>query len=238
MSIATRPEQAYRSDSTSRGGEDRPISVRVLVVDDHPVVRAGLRWLLEGDDRLSVVGEASTAHDAVLEARALQPDVVVLDVHLAAGDGISAIPALLHERPQTRILVFSSHSDPSLLRAAFAAGASGYLVKDAAEGELLTAIHEIAGGGRYVHPSLGAQLVAAEEEEAAAKTQAAPLSPREREVLRLLALGHTNQEIARILVISVRTVETHRTRIMRKLGVETRAALVGYALSEGVIQAS
>jgi two-component system, NarL family, response regulator NreC len=200
-------------------------------------VRAGLRWLLDGDDRVSVVGEASTARDAVIEARALRPDVVILDVHLAAGDGISAIPALLHEQPQVRILVFSGHSDPILLRAAFAAGASGYLVKDAAQSELLTAIHEIAGGGRYVHASLGAQLVAAEEEEAAAKTQAAPLSPREREVLRLLALGHTNQEVARTLAISVRTVETHRTRIMRKLGAENRADLVGYALAEGLIQA-
>ena len=200
------------------------------------MVRAGLRWLLDGDARLSVVGEASTARDAVIEARALQPDVVVLDVHLA-GDGISVIPALQHEQPQLRILVFSADSDPALLRAAFAAGASGYIVKDAAEGELRTAIHEIAGGGRYVHPSLGAQLVAAEEEEAAAKSQASPLSPREREVLRLLALGHTNQEIARTLAISVRTVETHRTRIMRKLGAETRADLVGYALAEGLIQA-
>jgi two-component system response regulator NreC len=230
--IATKPELAYRSQPR---GEDRPISVRLLVVDDHPVVRAGLRWLLKGDDRLSVVGEASTAGDAVREARAVQPDVVILDVHLAAGDGISAIPALLHERPQARILVFSDHSAPSLLRAAFAAGASGYLVKDAGERELITAIDEIAGGGRYVHPSLGARLVAAEEE--AAMAQAAPLSPRERQVLRLLALGHTNQEIARTLAISVRTVETHRTRIMHKLGVETRAALVGYALAEGVIQA-
>jgi two-component system response regulator NreC len=179
----------------------------------------------------------STARDAVLEARAVKPDVVILDIRLAAADGLSAIPALLHERPKTRILVFSAHSDPSLLRAAFAAGASGYVVKDALEGELIDAIHEIAGGGSYVHPSLGAQLVAAEEEEAA-RARTDPLTAREREVLRLLALGHTNQEVARALAISVRTVETHRTRIMHKLGIETRAALVRYALAEGLIQAS
>ena len=227
---------AYPLTGTVTRREERRISTRVLVVDDHPVVRAGLRRLLEADERLTVVGEAANARDAVLAARAGRPDVVVLDVRLAADDGIGTIPALLHERPKTRILVFSAHSDPSLLRAAFAAGASGYLVKDAVEGELITAIHEVAGGGRYVHPSLGAQLVAAEEAEAA-KAQADPLSPRERQVLRLLALGHTNQEIARHLAISVRTVETHRTRIMRKLGAETRAALVGYALAEGLIQA-
>jgi two-component system response regulator NreC len=169
------------------------------VVDDHPVLRAGLRKLLEGDDRLSVVGEAATVGDALLEARAARPDVVLLDI-----------------------------------RDAFAAGASGYVVKDAAEGDLIGAILEIAAGGRYVHPSLGAQLVAAEHAEAA-RTHTDPLSPREREVLHLLALGHTNQEIGRALEISVRTVETHRTRMMRKLGAENRADLVGYARAEGLI---
>jgi DNA-binding NarL/FixJ family response regulator len=165
------------------------------VVDDHPVLRAGLRKLLEGDDRLSVVGEAATVGDALLEARAARPDVVLLDIRLDAGNGgnggIDAIPALLHAHPKARILIFSAHSDPSLLRDAFAAGASGYVVKDAAEGDLIGAILEIAAGGRYVHPSLGAQLVAAEHAEAA-RTHTDPLSPREREVLHLLALGHTN----------------------------------------------
>ena len=200
------------------------------MVDDHPVLRAGLRKLLEGDDRLSVVGEAATVGDALLEARAARPDVVLLDIRLG---GIDAIPALLHAHPKARILIFSAHSDPSLLRDAFAAGASGYVVKDAAEGDLIGAILEIAAGGRYVHPSLGAQLVAAEHAEVA-RTHTDPLSPREREVLHLLALGHTNQEIGRALEISVRTVETHRTRMMRKLGAENRADLVGYARAEGL----
>ena len=205
------------------------------MVDDHPVLRAGLRKLLEGDDRLSVVGEAATVGDAVIQARAARPDVVLLDIRLDAGNGgISAIPALLRAQPKARILIFSAHSDPSLLRDAFAAGASGYVVKDAAEGDLIGAILEIAACGRYVQPSLGAQLVAAERAEAA-RAQADPLSPREREVLHLLALGHTNLEIARALAISVRTVETHRTRMMRKLGAETRADLVGYARAEGLI---
>jgi len=225
---------AYPLTGTVTRREERRISTRVLVVDDHPVVRAGLRRLLEADERLTVVGEAANARDAVLAARAGRPDVVVLDVRLAADDGIGTIPALLHERPKTRILVFSAHSDPSLLRDAFAAGASGYLVKDAAEGDLIGAILEIAAGGRYVQASLGAQLIAAEHEEAA-KAQTDPLSPREREVLRLLALGHTNQEIGHSLGISVRTVETHRTRMMRKLGAENRADLVGYARAAGLI---
>lgn len=205
------------------------------MVDDHPVLRAGLRKLLEGDDRLSVVGEAATVGDAVLEMRAAQPDVVLLDIRLDGGyGGINAIPALLREQPKARILIFSAHSDPSLLRDAFAAGASGYLVKDAAEGDLIGAILEIAAGGSYVQASLGAQLVAAERAEAA-RAPANPLSPRESEVLRLLALGHTNLEIGRALEISVRTVETHRTRMMRKLGAETRADLVGYARAEGLV---
>lgn len=205
------------------------------MVDDHPVLRAGLRLALEADDRLSVVGEAATAVDAVQQVRTAQPDVVLLDIRLDAGNGgLKAIPALLRERPKARILIFSAHSDPGLLRDAFAAGASGYLVKDAAEGDLIGAILEIAAGGRYVQASLGAQLVAAEQAEAAT-ARADPLSPREREVLRLLALGHTNQEIGLVLEISVRTVETHRTRMMRKLGAENRADLVGYARSIGLV---
>ncbi len=205
------------------------------MVDDHPVLRAGLRTLLEGDDRLSVVGEAATALDAVNEARVAQPDVVLLDIRLDSTDGgLDVIPAILRERPEARILIFSAHSDPGMLRDAFAAGATGYVVKDAAEGDLIDAIFEIAAGRRYVQASLGAQLVAAEESEAR-RAQVGPLSPREREVLGLLALGHTNLEIGRALGISVRTVETHRTRMMRKLGAETRADLVGYARAEGLI---
>ena len=204
------------------------------MVDDHPVLRAGLRQLLEGDDRLSVVGEAATVRDAVLQARAVQPDVVLLDIRLDGGySGLHVIPELLRERPAARILIFSAHSDPSLLRDAFAAGASGFVGKDAAQGDLIGAILEVAAGGRYVQASLGALLVEAEHAEAA-RAQADPLSPREREVLRLLALGHTNQEIGLVLEISVRTVETHRTRMMRKLGAENRADLVGYARDAGL----
>jgi len=205
------------------------------VVDDHPVLRAGLRKLLEGDDRLSVVGEAATVVDALEQVRTAEPDIVLLDIRLDAGNGgLNAIPALLRERPKARILIFSAHSDPGLIRDAFAAGASGYLVKDAAEGDLIGAILEIAAGGRYVQASLGARLVAADQAEAA-RARDDPLSPREREVLRLLALGHTNQEIGLVLEISVRTVETHRTRMMRKLGAENRADLVGYARSIGLV---
>ena len=124
--------------------------------------------------------------------------------------------------------------DPSYVREAFSAGASGYLLKEAADAELVQAVREVAGGGRYVHPALGARLAAAEAEERA-RAEADPLSEREREVLRLLALGHTNQEIAKLLFISVRTAETHRAHVMQKLRLSTRAELVRHALQQGLL---
>lgn len=210
--------------------------IRVLIVDDHAVVRSGLRLLLESEDDIEVVGEAGSAREAVLEAREQKPDVVLMDVVMPGQSGIEATPAVLHEAPEARLLVLSMQDDPSYVRQAFAAGASGYVLKEAADTELVAAVREVADGGRYVHPALGARLVAAEAE---AERQAAadPLSEREREVLRLLALGHTNQEIAKMLYISVRTAETHRAHIMQKLRLSTRAELVRYALAHGLLDA-
>jgi two-component system response regulator NreC len=206
----------------------------VVVVDDHAVVRSGLRLLLDGHADIEVVGEAGNAKDAVFRARALKPDVILLDVVMPGESGIEVLPKLLKESPETRVLVLSMQDDPSYVREAFAAGASGYVLKEAADEEVVSAVREIAGGGRYVHPALGARLVAAEAEERAA-AEADPLSEREREVLRLLALGHTNQEIAEQLYISVRTAESHRAHIMQKLRLSTRAELVRYALSHGLL---
>jgi two-component system response regulator NreC len=208
--------------------------IRVVVVDDHAVVRAGLRLLLDAEADIEVVGEAGTTHDAVFELRAQQPDVVLLDVVMPGESGIEGLPKLLHEAPGAKVLILSMQDDPSYVRQAFAAGASGYVLKEAADVEVVAAVREIAAGGRYVHPALGARLVAADVEERAA-AEADPLSEREREVLRLLALGHTNQEIAQQLYISVRTAETHRAHIMQKLRLSSRAELVRHALAHGLL---
>ena len=208
--------------------------IKVVLVDDHAVVRSGLRLLLEKEDDIEVVGEAGNAKDAIFRARALKPNVILLDVVMPGESGIDVLPKLLKESPETRVLVLSMQDDPSYVREAFAAGASGYVLKEAADEEVVSAVREIAEGGRYVHPALGARMVAAEAEERAA-AEADPLSEREREVLRLLALGHTNQEIAEQLYISVRTAESHRAHIMQKLRLTTRAELVRYALAHGLL---
>ena len=211
------------------------MSVRVLIVDDHAVVRTGLRLLLAAEDDLDPVGEAGSARDAVFQARALKPDVILLDIVMPKQTGLDVLPQLKHENPEAQVLVLSMQDEPRYVREAFAAGASGYVLKEAADNEVVAAIREVAGGGRYVNPELGARLVAADAE-ATKRAEADPLSDREREVLRLLALGHTNQEISKMLYISVRTAETHRAHIMQKLRLQTRADLVAYALERGVLE--
>jgi two-component system response regulator NreC len=210
--------------------------IRVLIVDDHAVVRSGLRLLLEQQEDIECVGEAGDAEEALREVRRQKPDVVVLDVVMPGQSGIEVAPALLDSHPGTALLVLSMEDDPSYVREAFAAGALGYVLKEAAESEVVQAVREVASGGRYVHPSLGARLAVAEAQ-SRARAEADPLSDREREVLRLLALGHTNQEIAGMLFISVRTAETHRAHIMRKLELSTRAELVRHAIATGLLEA-
>jgi two-component system, NarL family, response regulator NreC len=212
------------------------VSVRVLIVDDHAVVRSGLRLLLAAADDLEPVGEAGSARDAVFQARALKPDVILLDIVMPDQTGLDVLPQLKRENPDAQVLVLSMQDEPRYVREAFAAGASGYVLKEAADNEVVAAIREVAGGGRYVNPELGARLVAADAE-ATKRAEEDPLSDREREVLRLLALGHTNQEIAKMLYISVRTAETHRAHIMQKLRLQTRADLVAYALERGLLEA-
>jgi DNA-binding NarL/FixJ family response regulator len=204
--------------------------ISVLIVDDHEIVRAGIRHRLETEPDIAPVGEAGTAEQAVVRARALQPNLVLLDLLMPRKSGYEAIPEILSVSPQSRVLVLSSQAAPSSVRQAISAGASGYLPKRASDGELVDAIRRVAAGERYVEPDLGAQLVVADGVPALE-----PLSDRERDVLHLLALGHTNQEIGKKLYISVRTVDTHRAHIMRKLRLETRAELVLFALANGLI---
>jgi two-component system, NarL family, response regulator NreC len=209
-------------------------TLRILLVDDHRVVRAGLRMVIETETDLEVVDEAGDVRDAIFKTRRHTPDMIVLDVMLPDGSGTEAIGKLQAEAPRARVLILSMEDSGHHVRRAFANGADGYMLKDAAEDELVTAIREVGAGGRYLHPTLGAKLVQADvaERERAATD---PLSDREREVLRLLAQGHTNQEIGAQLYISVRTAETHRAHIMHKLGVSTRSELVRYAIAQGML---
>jgi two-component system, NarL family, response regulator NreC len=209
--------------------------IRVLIVDDHAVIRSGLHLLLAAEQDIEVVGEAGNVKDAVFEARAKKPDVVLMDVVMPGPSGIEGVPLVLKEAPKAKVLVLSMQDDPRYVHEAFAAGAAGYILKEAVDTEVVDAVHDVAAGGHYVHPALGARLVAAEAE-AKAREEADPLSDREREVMRLLALGHTNQEIAKMLYISVRTAETHRAHIMQKLRLSTRAELVRHAIDQGLLE--
>jgi len=210
------------------------VSIRVLIVDDHAILRAGLRRVLEAEPDIEVVGEAPSAERAVFEAIAGRPDVVLMDVMMPGKTGIEGMPAVLQAVPDAKVLVLTMQDDPRYVREAFEAGAAGYVLKEAADSEVVGAVRAVAGGERYVHPALGARLVAADADERR-RAEEDPLSDREREVLRLLALGHTNQEIAKVLFISVRTAETHRAHIMQKLDLSSRAELVRYALDEGLL---
>jgi DNA-binding NarL/FixJ family response regulator len=204
--------------------------ISVLIVDDHALFRAGLRCRLELEQDITPVGEAATAAQAVSKAHSLQPDLVLLDLLLPGTSGQEAIAKLARVSPRSRVLVVSSQAAPSSVRQALAAGAAGYVPKRASDQELVAAIRQVAAGEGYVDPDLGVKLVVPDRSAALE-----PLSERERDILQLLALGYTNQEIGRKRYISVRTVDTHRAHIMRKLGLETRAELVLFALANGLI---
>ena len=213
------------------------MSIRVIIVDDHAILRSGLSRVLSAEPDIEVVGEAASADRAVFEALASKPDVIVMDVVMPGKSGIEGIPAVLQAVPGVKVLMLSMQDDPRYVREAFAVGASGYVLKEAADTEVVGAVRAVASGERYVHPALGARLIAADADERR-RAEDDPLSEREREVLRLLALGHTNQEIAKLLYISVRTAETHRAHIMQKLRLTSRAELVRYALENGLIEAT
>ncbi|BAD42202.1 response regulator transcription factor [Symbiobacterium thermophilum] len=198
--------------------------MRILIADDHRVVRTGLRMLLESHPDFEVVGEASSGPETVQKAQELRPELVILDLSMPDGNGLLYLRQLSE---MTRVLVLTMHDDPAYVRQVIQAGGSGYVLKEAADVELFSAIRAVLSGQTYIYPTLAAKLV---EEKAGGERKSVPLSPRELEVLRLVALGHTNQEIALQLNVSVRTVETYKTRICEKLGVYTRSEMVRYAL--------
>lgn len=227
------------SEETRTGdaaAEDEALSlapmIRIVLADDHGVVRSGLRLLLEDEPDLEVVAEAGDVVSARRYVRGHHPAVLVLDLNMPGGSALEAIPGIREESPATQIVVLTAHREPALAREALSAGSLGYVLKDAADDELVEAVRAAAAGESFLDPRLGVLL-------ASERSGRGPdgLSKREVDVLRLIALGHTNTEIAEQLYLSVRTVETHRSHIQRKLRLSTRAELVSYALERGLIKA-
>jgi two-component system response regulator NreC len=212
--------------------EDCPeagLATRVVLADDHRVVRRNLRSLLEGEHDVEVVAEAADLFSALRHVGGHQPRVLLLDLRMANGSGIETIRQLRRQAPETEIVVLTMEDSPAFAQRALDAGAAGYVLKDQADSDLPTAIRRAASGKSYVSPVVAARL------KAQRRTIERGLSPRETEVLRLIALGLTNTEIADELQLSRRTVESHRVRIHRKLGLATRAELVRYALAAHLI---
>jgi DNA-binding NarL/FixJ family response regulator len=208
---------------------------RVLVADDHAVLRTGLRLLINTQRDMEVVGEAADHQQALSKARELKPDVVTLDLSMPGGTGAMVIKTLVEQLPQTRVLVLTMHDDPAYFRVAMAAGALGYVVKKAADSELLDAIRCVARGRVFAHAELSSDNRVAQSTTQPAESPLNTLSDREREVLVLIAQGHTNQAIADRLELSVKTVESYRARLMSKLCLRSRAELTQLAIATGLL---
>lgn len=214
--------------------------IRIVLVDDHAVLRAGLTALLNAEADMAVVGEAGDGAASLHVVADRQPDVVLLDINMPTMSGLEALSALRKVAPQSRVLILTMHDDQTYLRQALAQGAAGYVLKQAADSELLTAIRTVYHGGAFLHPSHAQALLspsAPATGQSSASDDLSILSERELEVLKLIALGHANKEIAEMLYLSVKTVETYKTRIMEKLGLTSRAALVRFALKQGLLTA-
>jgi DNA-binding NarL/FixJ family response regulator len=212
-----------------------PAPLRVLMVDDHPIVLAGLRALVEAEPDFQVIGKAGDGRNALRLAKQLLPDIVVLDISMPEMNGIEVATALLAERPQCRVLVLTVHEDRAYLRQLVEAGVSGYLLKRSASDELIRALHAVASGGMYLDPAIAGKVVGRTFRGSLHPQpgQAAELSEREADVLRLVAGGHSNKEISARLNISVKTVETYKARAMDKLGYRSRVEVVRYAAEQG-----
>lgn len=214
--------------------------LRILLADDHAVLRAGLKVLLNAEPDFEVIGEASDGLEAITQVDALQPDLLLLDLTMPNLNGVDCIEELVKRHSDLKILVLTMHDDEEYLKAVLRVGAKGYVLKKAADVELLSAIRTVARGEMYIYPTMAAalvyrQLVSPMESEKKDK-KLKHLSDREREVLRYLALGHTNQDIADMLHVSVKTVETYKARLMEKLEMRKRAELVRYAMDHGIIE--
>ena len=210
--------------------EEAP-AINIVIADDHRVVRSGLRLLLHAEEGMHVVGETGDVAGALQMVEARRPDVLVLDLNMPGEPSLPAISRFRELSPNTRVVVLTMQADPAFAREALQLGANAYVLKEAADAELVTAVRAAAEGRTYLNPELGARMATTPVETGAP----GDLSEREVEILRLIALGHTNQEIAQQIYLSVRTVETHRAHIQQKLGRSSRAGLVRYALDNGLM---
>jgi NarL family two-component system response regulator LiaR len=212
-----------------------PAAIRVLIADDHAVVREGLRGLINSEPALAVVGEAADGIEVVLQARALRPDVILMDLVMPRQDGLQAISDIRQENPQARILVLTSFADDDMVFPAIKRGALGYLLKDSSPQELLQAIRAVAAGESSLHPAIARKVLREISEPPQLPRTAEPLSQREVQVLQLVTQGLCNEEIAASLHISERTVRTHVSSILSKLHLANRTQAALYALKEGIV---
>ncbi len=203
--------------------------ISIVLADDHTVVRSALRMLLEAEQDIEVVAEAGTADDALRYVRGHRPTVLILDLDMPGRPSLDALPEILEVSPETGVVILTMRSEPEFARQALQAGVRGYVLKEAADTELVQAVRSAAAGETYLQPALGVKLATSSDD------QTGGLSERELGILELIALGHTNAEIAEQLFLSIRTVESHRANIQSKLDLGSRAELVRYALDHGII---
>lgn len=212
------------------------MATRILIVDDHRLLRAGLKTLLNSDPNLEVVGEATSGEEALNVVQETKPDVVLMDLAMPGMDGLEATRRLVQMVPNIRVLVMTMHEDSELMKECVRAGAKGYIIKRAAESELVDAIYAVQRDVIYIHPSLMQSLISPKQKDGTQPSkEAEPLSAREIEVLQLIVKGYTNRQISEALTISVRTVETHRSNVMDKLNLHSRVELVRYATDRGLV---
>ena len=211
-------------------------SIRVILADDHPVVRAGVRMLLEGIDRIDVVAEAEDGHQAILLTQEHQPDIVFMDISMPMLRGVEAAQRIARDFPAVRVVMLSVHKDEEYVRQALRAGAAGYLLKDADPDEYKRAIQAIMSGGSYLSPEVARQVIEGFVEQAdKGQSSLDQLTSRQKEILQLIAEGKSNKEIARVLHLSVKTVETHRSHLMKQLGIHEIAGLTRFAIRTGLV---
>jgi two-component system, NarL family, response regulator NreC len=213
------------------------MSIRILIVDDHRILRAGLKTLLNPDSNIEVVGEATCGEQAIQLTQEIKPEIVLMDIGMPGIDALEVVRTITQTIPETRVLMLTMHEDSALVQEYIRAGASGYIIKRAAESELIDAIYAVWRGIIYIHPSLMQSFLASQpKNNAATHGKDELLTPREIEVLSMIVRGHTNRQIASALSLSVRTVETHRSNVTDKLNLRSRVDLVRYAVEHGLVK--